>query len=247
MNATIALARAEMTMLVRNRTAAVNAVLIPLALGTVWILSDPPAQFAAFGAALQVLVLAGMTIVTTATTTLVARRQQQVLERWRSSGAASSTVLAGTLAPMCLLLVAQAAILFTATTYATGSSPSQPILLVLAVLLAGGLAAGLAFVTAALTRSVDATTITAFPAAAALIGGGIWATTAELGEVTWLMLATGGGAVAELTRIGWDGPSGGAGLADSLVAAGPGLLAIVTLTTGVFVAAAQTFRWGPRD
>lgn len=66
---------------------------------------------------------------------------------------------------------------------------SQPLLLVGAVLLGGALAAGLAFVTAALTRSVDATTITSLPAAA-LIGGGIWATTAETGEVTWLMMAT---------------------------------------------------------
>lgn len=156
-------------------------------------------------------------------------------------------LLAGTLAPVCLLLVVQAAILFTATAYAIVSALSQPILLVLAVLLAGGLAAGLAFVTAALTRSVDAATITAFPAAAALVGGGVWATSAELGDVTWLMLATGGGAIAELTRIGWDGLPGGAGLADSLVAAGPSLLAIVTLTTGVIVAAAHTFRWGPRD
>lgn len=247
MNATIALARAELTMLARNRTAAVNAVLIPLGMGIGWVLSDPPAGFAAWGAILQVLLLAGMTIITTSTATLVARRQQQVLQRWRSSGASISAILAGTLSPMYLLLVAQATLLFSATAFATGSSPSQPILLGLGVLLGGALAVALACATASLTRSVDASTMTSFPAAAALMGGGLWVMTVATGESSWWMLATGGGAVAELIRIGWDGPPGGGGLGDHFVAVWPSLVAVIVLTLAATMVASRIFRWGPRE
>lgn len=176
MKAILALARAELIMLARNRTAAFNSLLVPLGLSAVWILTSPPEQAASFGAVLQLLIVAGMTVTATATIVLVARRNRQVLQRWRTSGASTPVILGGTLAPLCALLVGQAGIMFAATAYATGSAPARPLLLGAAVVLAGALAAGLAFATAGFTRTVDAANITAFPAMAALFGGGIWPT-----------------------------------------------------------------------
>lgn len=243
MSGALALARAELIMLVRNRTAAFNSILVPLGLGAVWILTNPPEQAASFGAVLQLTVVAGMTVTSTATIVLVARRNQQVLQRWRSSGASTPTILGGTLAPLCGLLVVQAAIMFGATAYATGTAPARPFLLGTAVVLAGALAASLGFATAGFTRSVDSANITAFPAMAALFGGGMWANTAELGEASWAMLATGGGAVAQLVRLAWDGlPEG----ADLVGATAPALGMIVVLTAVLAAIAGRRFRWGPR-
>lgn len=243
MKATLALARAELIMLARNRTAAFNSMLVPLGLGAVWILTSPPEQAASFGAVLQLLVVAGMTVTATATIVLVARRNRQVLQRWRTSGASTPVILGGTLAPLCALLVGQAGIMFAATAYATGSAPARPLLLGAAVVLAGALAAGLAFATAGFTRTVDAANITAFPAMAALFGGGMWANTADLGEASWAMLATGGGAVAQLVRLGWDGLPEGTGLVGAVA---PPLGMIVVLTGVVTVVAERRFSWGPR-
>lgn len=244
MKATLALARAELIMLVRNRTAAFNSMLVPLGLGAVWILTSPPERAASFGAVLQLTIVAGMTVTATATIVLVARRNRQVLQRWRTSGASTPVILGGTLAPLCLLLVGQVGIMFAATAYATGSAPARPLLLGVAVVLAGALAASLAFATAGFTRTVDAANITAFPAMATLFGGGIWANTADLGEASWAMLATGGGAVAQLVRLAWDGlPEG----ADLVGAVSPAVGMIVVLTGVVTGVAEKRFRWGPRN
>lgn len=243
MRAALALARAELIMLIRSRTAAFNSLLVPLGLGAVWVLTDPPEHAASFGAVMQLTIVAGMTVTATATIVLVARRNQQVLQRWRTSGASTPVILGGTLAPLCGLLVCQAAIMFGATAYATGSAPARPLLLGAAVVLAGALAASLAFATAGFTASVDSSNITAFPAMAALFGGGVWANTAELGEASWAMLATGGGSVAQLVRIAWDGVPEGAGL---LEATAPALGTMILLTGGLAVLGGRLFRWGVR-
>ncbi len=245
MTATVALARAELVMLARNRTAAITAVLLPLGMGLLLLFGQPPAGFVPTAAALQLLVVIGMTVIGTATTTLVARRQQHVLQRWRTSEVATPAVLLGTLAPFAVLLAGQATVLFAATAYATGSTPEHPALLALATALGGAVACAMAFVTAAFTRNVEAANITPIPSLVALLGGGFWAMSADPGEASWAMLATGGGALAELVRLGWAGPSAGAA-GSPLAAAGPSVLALAALTTVAVTVALRTFRWESR-
>lgn len=196
-------------------------------------------------AALMLVVLAGMTLAQTATTTLVARRQQHLLERWRIAGTPTASVLAGPLAPVRLLAATGAAILFAATGSAFDTTPTQP-------------AAGrghrarrhtcrvVAVVAAAVTRSVGTAEITLLPVLAAPIGGGIWALLTPLAEITWRMRVSGGGALTELVRLGWDGPADGAGLAAALSAAGPSLAVLVGLVAVLVVIAVRNFRWHPR-
>ncbi len=246
MTATVALARAELLMLTRNRTAAASALLFPLALGVLFIVNPPPTGYVASVATLQLLALVGLTVANTATVTLVARRQQHVLKRWRTSPVSTPSMLLGTLAPACALLVSQAAVLFAATAYATGTVPARPALLALAVVLGGALGCAVAFVTAAFTRTVEAANITMIPAVAALAAGGIWTITAGPGEAAWLMLATGGGALAQLVRLGWHGPANGGGLEAHLAAAGPSVLMLLALTAVAVLVALRTFRWEPR-
>lgn len=249
MTAAIALARAELVMLARNRAAVVTALLVPLA-GGLWMVSGSPADspIGSVGgiAAVQLLGVVGLAVATTATTTLVARRQQRVLQRWRTAGAATSSVLAGTLAPAGTLLVGQSAILFTATAYAAGAAPTRPSLLALAIVLGGTVGGAAGFMTAALTRSVEAAAVTVIPAMGALMGGGIWVTTVAPEAITWPMRATGGGALVELVRIGWEGPAQGGGLAAQLAPATPSVLVLVGLSAVLTLGAARIFRWEAR-
>ncbi|GAA5107952.1 hypothetical protein [Haloechinothrix salitolerans] len=246
MMTTVALARAELVMLTRNRTALVNAVLVPFALGILWIVSDPPGKFASFGAVLQLLVLIAFTILSVATTTLVARRGQHVLERWRLSTATNTAILAGTLTPALVLFTGQATLLLAMTAYATGSAPDRPLVLGIAVVLGGAFGCALACVTAACTRTVEATSVTLLPATTAVIGGGIWATTTAPGELDWWVPATGGGAIAGIVRIGWDGAPDGAGLGGAIGAALPHAAWLLALTAVATAIAAHSFRWHGR-
>ncbi|MCP2251711.1 ABC-2 type transport system permease protein [Prauserella aidingensis] len=241
MNATFALARAELTLLLRNRTAATNALLLPLALGALFIVRPPPTGLTGTAASMLLLALVCLTVASTATTTLVARRQQHLLQRWRTAPVAPPAVLVSTLSPVGVLFAGQAAALLTVLAYATSSIPAHPVLLVLAVVLAGALGCAVAFVTAAFTRTVEATNFTLLPVLVALAGGGVWATAAA-GEVTWAMRATGGGAVAELVHLGWGGSE-----TRALTAAAPSVLVLLALIVGTTLLARRYFRWEPRN
>lgn len=247
MTAALALARAELLMLGRNRTAAVTALLLPLGAG-LWITTETPASTplgsVAAIAALQLLTVIGFTVLGTATVTLVARRQARVLERWRTSSASTATVVAGTVAPPLVLLVVQAGILFTASAMATGTPPARPLVLLAATVLGGFLGASLAFATAAATRNVEAASVTTLPVLVPLVGGGIWAIQAGAGQVAWPMRATGGGAIAELVMVGWNGPAGSDG---GLAAVAPPAVVLAVLAVAVALVAANTFRWRARD
>lgn len=250
MTAALSLAHAELTMLARNRTAAVTAVLVPLAAG-LWMIDTTPSDSPLVGAvgdiaAIQLLGIIGFTLAITATTTIVARREQHLLERWRTSGTSDWSLLVGTLAPAGVLLAVQVAVLFTATTIATATVPAQPLLLTIGIVLAGLLGGAVAFVTAAFTRTVEAANVTILPALLTLMGGGVWAASTTAGQITWPMRATGGGAITELVRVGWHGPVHGAGILAGLQAAGPSLAILTTLTMVLGMIARHAFRWGTR-
>lgn len=250
MSAAAALARAELIMLSRNRTALVTGVLVPVAAGA-YLITNPPPDDVPGGVvggvtALMLVLLAGMTLASTATTTLVARRQQHLLERWRISGAPTSAILAGTLAPVGVLGALGATLLFAATGMAFDAVPAHATLLVLAVVATVTLGGAVAVVAAAFTRSVGTAEITLLPVLAALIGGGMWTSFTPLGEITWRMRVTGGGALTELVRLGWDGPAAGDGLSAALAAAGPSLAVLGALIVVAIGIAARTFRWHAR-
>lgn len=252
MTSAIALTRAELRILARDRVAAFNVVVVPLVAAIYLVTNPPPAEeipgpLAAAGAAVLLAVLTSAAMVLKSVMTLAQRREQHLLERWRISGAAPAAILAGTLAPGVLLLAGGIAVMFPALAIALDQAPVQPFWLVLAVVLATTLGGTAATFTAAFARTTESASMVALPIFAALLGGGIWATFVPLGEVTWRMRATGGGALTELVRIGWEGPADGAGFVAAAAAAGPSLLVLVALTVVLAVAGTRTFRWNPRD
>ena len=251
MSPAIALARAELLALSRDRVAAFTAVLVPLVAAAYLIVNPPPADeiagpLASAAAAVTLVLFTSAAVVIKSVTTLVRRREQHLLERWRIAGAAPTAILAGTLAPGFLLLAMGAAAMFTAIGIALDDAPAQPVWLVVAALLAAVLGAAAATLGAAVARTSDAASIVALPVVGALIGGAMWTTFVPLAEVTWPMRATGGGALAELDRIGWDGPADGGGLVTSLTAAAPSLLVLAGLSIALGLGATRAFRWRAR-
>lgn len=252
MTAAIALARAELSILARDRVAAFNVVVVPLVAAGYLVTNPPPADqipgpLAASAAAVLLAVFTSAALVLKSVMVLAQRREQHLLERWRISGTAPAAILAGTLLPGVLLLVGGMTVLFPALAIALDHTPAQPVWPVLAVVLATALGTTAATVAAAFARTTDGAAVVALPIFAALVGGGIWASLVPLGEITWRMRATGGGALTELVRIGWEGPANGGGITAAAVAAAPSLLTILALTAALAIAATRVFRWTPHN
>jgi ABC-2 type transport system permease protein len=251
MTSAIALARAELRILARDRVAAFNVVIVPL-VAAAYLVANPPTQdipgpVAASVAAVLLAVFTSAALVLKSVMVLAQRREQHLLERWRISGAAPPAILAGTLLPGVLLLVVGLAVMFPALAVALDHPPVQPVWLLLAVVLAIIVGSAAAIVAAAYARTTDGAAVVALPIFAALFGGGVWATLVPLGDITWRMRATGGGALTELVRIGWEGPTDGIGIVAAATATGPSLLVLLALTLILAVAATRTFRWDTRD
>lgn len=251
MSPAIALARAELLALSRDRVAAFTALLVPLAAATYLVVNPPPVDeiagpLASAAAAVTLVLFTSASVVIKSVATLVRRREQHLLERWRIAGAAPAAILGGTLAPGFLLLAMGATAMFVAIGIALDDAPTQPLWLVAAVLLAAVLGAAAATLGAAFARTSDAASIVALPIVGALLAGAMWTTLVPLAEVTWPMRATGGGALAELVSIGWDGPADGSGLVTGLTAAAPSLLVLIGLSIALGLGAMRTFRWRAR-
>jgi ABC-2 type transport system permease protein len=165
-----------------------------------------------------------------------------VLKRLRASRASALGVVAGTLAPLGLLLLVQAVVLFAVVAVVGGQTPARVALLALAATLGAVAACALAVVTAAVTPAPELAQLTTAPIGLAFFGGGPWAMQRPLDDVGWAMLAAPGVPVAQLTRLGWDEVATATVLrvgAPSVVA----LLALAVLSTALAV---RVFRWDPR-
>jgi len=153
--------------------------------------------------------------------------------------------LTGTLAPPVALVVVQSTLLLAATSVVTDTAPLAPLLLVAAVIAGTLQCSALSFVTAAYTRTPETATVTVAPVLGALFGGAMWTAGTPAAQVTWPMLLTGGGAVAHLARVGWDGVAAGVHVID-VAHAGPALAVTVVLTAAILAAATKLFHWDPR-
>ena len=235
----VLLAVAELKLTFRSPLVAATAVFAPLAMGM--LLLGNRELGGAGVVSLQLIALLGFTPYAGATTTLAARRQQLVLKRLRTSPASDGEIVAGLLLPLALLVVAQAAILVATTIAVTDSWPHTWWPLVLAVVGGTVLVTGLAFITAAFTGTPELAQVTTLPVFLALIAGGLWTGSTPPDEVTWLMVAVPGGAVAQLVQLGWDG-------ADlSVATVVPSLVAMALTGAGAAYLAGRVFRWQPRS
>jgi len=237
----LALAGTEVELVLRNRTAAVSAVAVPVVLGCFWALlfeTDDPLM-AGMVVALQLANLLGLAVYASATQTLVARRHARVLRRMRTSGLTDAQLLVATVAPSVVLGLLQLVVFAVVDVAAGMPLPADPVALLLAIL--GGLAL---VVTAALaTAVVTSTPERADHDAAAGVPAarrgrpGAGGAGGCCGHVLALVP---GVAVAQLTLLAFGGATSGS------AAAVPALLALLAWPVVFGALARRHFRWDPR-
>lgn len=244
-----ALGRAELTLLVRNRTMLFMALFMPLLLIASTKASLQNVDLDGTGLSIMEVAMTGgvgmvllLVVYMNLTSAYTARREELVLKRLRTGEVSDAEILAGTALPAAALALAQCVVLVVAgITLLDISAPQRPELLVLGVLAGVGLMAVLAAASAGFTRTVESAQITTLPMLLiSSLGSGLFvpleALPDKIASICELLPMTG---IVTLVRAGWlGGTSGG----DLVIA---GLNALAWLVLAVF-AVKLWFRWEPR-
>jgi ABC-2 type transport system permease protein len=251
----LALASAEIRLLLRNRTAVVSSLLGPgLLLGSVAAIAvsnglelDGP-DFIAKAIGISLTLVAYYNLVTT----FVARREALVLQRMRTGELTDGEILLGTAVPTLLVTVVQILVVGVGVV-ALGkwSAPVDVVLPLLALLGGGALMVVLAAATTSFTRTVEAAQFTTLPlVVAATFCSGLLVQLSGFPEQAaqvfrFLPLTP----VIELSRLGLVGETWSGHAVDTAGAwaAAPVPLAVLAgwLVVGAVVAR-RVFRWAPR-
>ncbi|WP_405615758.1 ABC transporter permease [Streptomyces sp. NBC_01508] len=244
-----ALARAELTLLVRNRTTLFVALFVPIGLIASVQVSLKNVDLDDTGMSVLEIALTGgigmvllMVVYSNLTSAFTARREELVLKRLRTGEVSDPEILTGTALPAAMLAFAQCVLLVVVgVAFLDVSAPRRPELLVLGVLVGIGLMAALAAATASYTRTVESAQITTMPLfLLSAMGSGLFvpleALPDKVASVCELLPMTG---IVTLVRAGWLGDA----VTGDLLAAGLNTLAWSVLA--VF-AVKRWFRWEPR-
>ncbi|MEU2435267.1 ABC transporter permease [Streptomyces rubradiris] len=244
-----ALARAELTLLGRNRGVVLTALVVPLALP----FSVRPAldhldlekQGIGVGAA---MLTAGIgfsflfAVYSALVNAYVARREELVLKRLRTGELSDVEILTGTALPTMTVGLAQSLVLCAGcAALLDAGAPEAPYLTLLGLVAGLVLSAALAALTASVTRSVESGQVTALPLVfGSMIGSGIMVPTEVMPEplasVCELLPLS---PAIRLVRGGWTGQL-------SAYEALGALATALAWTVVAVVAVRRWFRWEPR-
>ncbi|MEU6069402.1 ABC transporter permease [Streptomyces sp. NPDC047082] len=244
-----ALARAELTLLGRNRSVVLTALLMPLALPFSVRPAVDQIDLKAEGLTIGTVMLTAaigfsflFAVYTSLVSAFVARREELVLKRLRTGELGDLEILVGTSLPAVSVGLAQALVLSVgcAVLFDAGT-PKAPFLTVLGLLTGLVLCAVLAALTSAFTRTPESAQVTASPLAiVSMIGSGIAIPTellpdrfASVCELLPLSPAI------RLVQAGWTGRL------SAYEALGAVATALAWTVLAVF-AVRRWFRWEPR-
>lgn len=238
------LALMELKLLLRKRITAFSVVVVPVGLALLTFFGQRPDHPSGWGRllAINVLLLTMLSAFLVSLTVFTARRQSLVLKRLRTSELSDRAIFAGVLAPVMAVGLAQA-LAYLAFCIAIGAPlPSAPLSLAAGVLLLVVAATALGVATACLTRSVEATQLTATPVLMAAVGG-MFLSTASSPALAGVGLALPLSGPADLVARGWS-----AGTTLGNVPMAPLDLASTVLWLAIAgVVVGRTFRWEPRS
>ncbi|AWD24736.1 ABC transporter permease [Micrococcus luteus] len=232
-----AIARSEMTQLVRNRLVAASSLFIPLAFSAVLIFNRENFGGTPVTAALILVTVTAMGTYITATTTLASRRQNLFLKRLRSTSAKDASILSGLVLPIALVNLVQAGVIV-AILSVVGTPPVGVVAVVAAVVVLELMFVGAAIATAGLTNSPDHAQVTTLPLFVVALGASMWVGLTGTEELAGVKRLLPGGAVTELIIEGWSGMA--------LHEAVSLLLPSLAFVVAAFAMAKSTFRWEPR-
>jgi ABC-2 type transport system permease protein len=244
-----ALARAELTLLGRNRSAVVTALLMPLALPFSVRPAVDQMDLKAEGLSVGTVMLTAATgfsflfsVYTALVSSFVARREELVLKRLRTGELGDVEILTGTALPAVCVGLAQSLVLSVGFVLLLDSgAPRAPYLTVLGVLSGLVLCAALAALTASFTRTVESAQVTALPLVfVSMMGSGIAIPAGvlpdRLASVCELLPLS---PAVRLVSGGWTGRLG------AYEALGAVATALAWTVLAVF-AVRRWFRWEPR-
>ena len=232
-----AIARSEMTQLVRNRLVAASSLFIPLAFSAVLIFNRENFGGTPVTAALILVTVTAMGTYITATTTLASRRQNLFLKRLRSTSAKDASILSGLVLPIALVNLVQAGVIV-AILSVVGTPPVGVVAVVAAVAMAAPTNINSRTTTAGLTNSPDHAQVTTLPLFVVALGASMWVGLTGTEELAGVKRLLPGGAVTELIIEGWSGMA--------LHEAVSLLLPSLAFVVAAFAMAKSTFRWEPR-
>ncbi|MFH9430325.1 ABC transporter permease [Streptomyces sp. NPDC017615] len=244
-----ALARAELTLLGRNKGVVLTALVVPLTLPFTARQAIDRLELEKLGLSVGTVMLpaaVGFTFLFAVYTSLVnayvARREELVLKRLRTGELSDPEILTGTALPALALGLAQALLLCAGCTALLRLGPPKAPHLALLGLLAGLVTStALAALTASFTRSAESAQVTALPVVfASMLGSGIMIPTEampdRLADVCELLPLS---PAIRLVRGGWTGHL------SAYEALGALATALAWAVVAVF-AARRWFRWEPR-
>ncbi|WUW22813.1 ABC transporter permease [Streptomyces sp. NBC_01463] len=244
-----ALGRAELTLLARNRTAVVVALMVPAAMILAMKSTFEKVDLAGTGLTVAGAALTGgigtvliQAVYMNMVAAYVARREDLVLKRLRTGEVTDGEILTGTALPSAALALAQSAVIIAAgTAFFDLSAPRRPELLLAGLLLAVVLLTALGAATSVLTRTVQTAQLTTMPLfLVSMMGSGLFVPLEifpdPLASACEFLPLTG---VMTLIRSGW------LGVPESADLLGAALTGLVWTALAVF-AVQRWFRWDPR-
>ncbi|MFI5978952.1 ABC transporter permease [Streptomyces sp. NPDC051452] len=244
-----ALARAELTLLLRNRGTVFTALAVPLALPFTIRPALDQLDLHKEGLSIGTVLLTAaigfsflFAVYTSLVSAYVARREELVLKRLRTGELSDTEILLGTALPATAIGLAQSVVLSLgcAALLHTGA-PKAPYLLLPGVLAGLAVCAALAALTASFTRTTESAQVTALPLVfVSMVGSGITVPTEvmphRLASVCELLPLS---PAIRLVRAGWSGQSSAYEILGALATA------LVWALLAVF-AVRRWFRWEPR-
>ncbi|MFF7256609.1 ABC transporter permease [Streptomyces microflavus] len=244
-----ALARAELILLVRNRSAIFVALVLPIVMIFSIRASLQQIDLAGTGLSIAGAALTGgigivlvQVVYMTLVTGYVTRREELVLKRLRTGEVTDREILAANALPAVALALVQVVLLVAAGAVAFDlSAPKRPELFLAGLLVGLVMMSGLAAATSAVTRTVQTSQLTTLPLFfVSLFASGIFVPLEifpdGLASVFELLPLTG---VMTLIRHGWLGGVEGGDLLTAAVAA-------LAWTAFAVFAVQRWFRWDPR-
>jgi len=236
-----AIARSELIQIFRNRLVLVTGLVIPLAVGGLFVYRHEAfADQASLGyiAAIVLFTVMAFGLYTTAVTTLASRRQNLFLKRLRSTAASDAEILTGLVLPITVIALAQTvAILVVLGVVAT--APVDVLILVVAILAIAAMMVGLALATTGLTNSPEHAQVTTLPVSLVVIAVASWVGITGLEDLAVLKRLLPGGSATQLVVNAWNG---GVPVVESL----PLLASTLGWVIAAFALASRYFRWEPR-
>ncbi len=251
----LSLARGELTLLLRNRTAIFNTMLIPLVLVAVLYFLGVPAEDGPGNMMVTTACILAMAYIVyyNLVTTYVARREAYVLKRMRTGTVSDSGILIATALPSISLAVLQILVVVIGV-LVIGAPPTlnNPLAVIVGIVLGFVVFAGLAAASTPFTKTAETAQVTTLPVVMVSMGlSGMFFPLSILPDtLATIAHFTPGAAVVELLQIGLGGTDRyGDAIPDfitGLAAMTKPTLVLLAWAAITFALVRDKFAWEPR-